>query len=629
MSAGSCDERAAGSGRTAIRLSEGWFAFLLVLPALLGIFVVVLFPLAYSLWLSFTDVNLLRATGPAIELFGVRVPLFRFVGLQNYVRIFDDPLYWSSLWRTLYFVGAFVLEATLMGLGMALVLNERFGGRPLMRSLLLIPWSLSRVVVGLLWVGILDFEFGALNGLLHNLGLIDRYIPFFRDGFTALNVLVSVYMWNQAPFAALLFLAGMQSVSMDLYSAAEVDGAGYWQRFRYVTLPAIRPIMFLVLVLATVNGFLMLDLIYVLTMGGPAHDTTTISWLGFQTAFAFFKFGPGTAILYTLTALCLLVTVRLSAADPRPVRAGGLSGWRRSRRRCATVAIGVAVTAAVRGAAGSCCSRLVLGVSVWLIGPFVWLFVTSISYQRNLLARPLSFIPPETTLDNYRMILGLVRFHAEGQAAKILPAMLNSLIVASLVTALNLVVGTTAGYAYARYRFPLKTFSLFALLFTRMLPTVVLIPAFFLMLRALGLQNTLTGLTVAYCSFTLPFTVWIMKAYFETVPAELDKSALVDGCNRLQAYYRVVLPVSGPGLVAAGAFTFMLCWNEFIVAQVLNTKPGTTTLPPVIAGMNGQINIDYSVIAASGFLGALPAVLLVLIFQKYMVQGLTAGSVKG
>ena len=279
-------------------------------------------------------------------------------------------------------------------------------------------------------------------------------------------------------------------------------------------------------------------------------------------------------------------------------------------------------------------SRLVLygllvAVAIWLIGPFVWLFITSISYQRNLMARPLSFIPPEITLDNYKMIFGLVRFHAEGQAAKIIPSMLNSLVVASVVTALNLVIGTTAGYAYARYRFPLKTLSLFALLFTRMLPTVVLIPAFFLMLRALGLQNTLTGLVVAYCSFTLPFTVWIMKAYFETVPAELDKSALVDGCNRLQAYYRVVLPVSGPGLVAGGAFTFMLCWNEFIVAQVLNTKPGTTTLPPVIAGMNGQINIDYSVIAASGFLGALPAVLLVLIFQNYLVEGLTAGSVKG
>ena len=292
-----------------IRLSEGRFALLLVLPALLGIFAVVLFPLLYSLWLSFTDVNVLRTSGPVIELFGVRVPLFRWVGLQNYVTIFDDPLYWSSLWRTLYFVAAFVLEATLVGLGTALILNERFAGRPLMRSLLLIPWSLSRVVVGLLWIGILDFEFGAFNGLLYNLHLVDGSIAFFKDGFSALNVLVSVYAWNQAPFAALLFLAGMQSISTDLYSAAEVDGAGYWQRFRHLTLPALRPILFLVLVLATVNGFLMLDLIYVLTMGGPGHDTTTVSWLGFQTAFTFFKFGPGTAILYTLTALCLLLTL--------------------------------------------------------------------------------------------------------------------------------------------------------------------------------------------------------------------------------------------------------------------------------------------------------------------------------
>jgi multiple sugar transport system permease protein len=272
---------------------------------------------------------------------------------------------------------------------------------------------------------------------------------------------------------------------------------------------------------------------------------------------------------------------------------------------------------------------LLVLVALWLVGPFVWLFVTSVSYQRNLLTRPLALIPPEVTLDNYRMVLGMVRFHAEGQAAKILPSMLNSLIVATAVTVVNLVIGTTAGYAYARFRVPMKTFTLFALLFTRMLPTIVLIPAYFLLFKALGLQNTLTGLVIAYCSFTLPFTIWIMKAYFETIPADLDKSALVDGCNRLQAYYRVVLPVSGPGLVAGGAFTFMLCWNEFIVAQVLNTKLGTTTLPPVIAGMNAQINIDSSVIAASGFLTALPAVLLVLGFQKYMVQGLTAGSVKG
>src|SRR5437879_7797531 len=158
---------------------------------------------------------------------------------------------------------------------------------------------------------------------------------------------------------------------------------------------------------------------------------------------------------------------------------------------------GIAVAGRYRPRVRSLGSRLlvyglVAVVAAWLVGPFVWLFVTSISYQRNLMARPLAFIPPEVTLDNYRMILGLIRFHAEGQAAKMLPSMLNSLVVAAVVTLANLIVGATAGYAYARYRFPLKTVSLFALLFTRMLPTVVLVPAFFLMLRALGLQNTLT-----------------------------------------------------------------------------------------------------------------------------------------
>jgi multiple sugar transport system permease protein len=270
---------------------------------------VVVFPLVYSLWLSFTDVNLLRMSGPAVELWGIRVPLFRWIGAKNYAQVLADPLYWESLWRTLYFVAAFVAEATLVGLGMALVLHERFPGRSLMRSLLLVPWSLSRIVVGLLWIGILDFEFGALNGLLQRGGLVDGSISFFKDGWSALNVLVSVYMWNQAPFVTLLFLAGMQSISENQYEAAEVDGAGYWRRLWYVTLPALRPIVFLVLVLATVNGFLMLDCIYILTMGGPGHDTTTLSWLGFKTSFTFFKFGPGTAILYTLTALCLVLTV--------------------------------------------------------------------------------------------------------------------------------------------------------------------------------------------------------------------------------------------------------------------------------------------------------------------------------
>lgn len=267
--------------------------------------------------------------------------------------------------------------------------------------------------------------------------------------------------------------------------------------------------------------------------------------------------------------------------------------------------------------------------AIWLIGPFLWLFMASIADQRELLVRPTPFFPPHPTLDNYRKILGLVEFHSRDQAAQVLASMWNSFIVAIIVTIINVVFGSAAGYAYARHRSMWMSVSLYFILFTRMLPVVVLIPALFLMLRQMGLQNTLSGLVLAYCSFTFPFTIWIMKSYFETLPREIEESGLIDGCTRFGVFWRLIMPISGPGLVAAGAFTFVLCWNEFLVAQVLNSKRGLTTLPPAIAGMLGQANIDYSVIAASGFLSALPAMLMALIFQRYMVQGLTAGSVKG
>jgi len=194
-----------------------------------------------------------------------------------------------------------------MGMGMALVLHERFNGRPLMRSLLLIPWSLSRVVVGLLWVGILDFEFGALNGLLDNLGVIDGHIAFFKNGFSALNVLVSVYMWNQAPFATLLFLAAMQSIPGELYMAAEVDGARPLQMFRYITLPFIRPFIELGALLGSLFIVQSFDTIFMTTQGGPGEATTNLPFKLYLEAFQAFDIGRASAIGVLAVILTMIV----------------------------------------------------------------------------------------------------------------------------------------------------------------------------------------------------------------------------------------------------------------------------------------------------------------------------------
>lgn len=287
-----------------------------------------------------------------------------------------------------------------------------------------------------------------------------------------------------------------------------------------------------------------------------------------------------------------------------------------------------------RGAGARALRRLGLALSVglvavWILGPFAWLFVTSVSHQKHLLARPMRLIPPEVTFSHYQAILGFRSWYAQAQTEKIFPALVNSAVVALSVTAINLVLGTGAGYAFARYRFPLKRTTLVAILFTRMLPTLVLLPPFFLIFRQLGLVNTRLALIIIYNAFTLPFTIWIMKGYFETVPRELERSAYVDGCTRLQALWRIVLPVSLPGVMAAGAFTFMLAWNEFLLAQVLTKTNDSITLPPVIQGLWGQVYVDYTSIAAAGVLSAVPAVVLVLAFQRYMVQGLIKGSLKG
>src|SRR5262249_27547721 len=233
---------------------------------------------------------------------------------------------------------------------------------------------------------------------------------------------------------------------------------------------------------------------------------------------------------------------RVPAAHPRQVRGRGVSVTVRALPRHAGASRRLAHRVVLYG--------LVLALAGWILGPFVWLFVTSVSYQRTLLARPFPLIPPEITAENYRMIFGLVRFHAEVQASRILPALLNSVIVALAVTTLNLVIGSAAGYAYARCAFPLKRVSLYTILFTRMLPTIVLMPAFFLIPRPFGSQHTLPGLAIASSSSPFPSTVWIMKPYCETPPRDLEGGGLADGSPRLQVYRRIVLPMSGPGLVA-------------------------------------------------------------------------------
>jgi multiple sugar transport system permease protein len=267
----------------------------------------------------------------------------------------------------------------------------------------------------------------------------------------------------------------------------------------------------------------------------------------------------------------------------------------------------------------------------WLLAPFLWLIRSSISPTTELTQRPPVWFPREVTLGHYQEILQafLVRTTGFSIPELIVTGLRNSLIVSLAVMVISLVLGGLAAYAFSRLRFPLRNTFLMALLASRMVPTFAIIIPFFVLFRELHLYNTLPGLVLAELSGTLPFTVWILKNYLDTITVELEEAALVDGASRLQAVWRVTVPVAAPGLVAAGLFAFMLAWNSFLFPLILASSPAVMTVQPQIAAAYGEHRAEYGLLFAGSVLAALPPLLIALALQRYMMQGLLSGAVKG
>ncbi|NWF70953.1 MAG: carbohydrate ABC transporter permease [Chloroflexi bacterium] len=265
---------------------------------------------------------------------------------------------------------------------------------------------------------------------------------------------------------------------------------------------------------------------------------------------------------------------------------------------------------------------------IYVFAPLAWLFISSISTRAELLVIPPHWIPEQPTLQNYADIL-FPGAETSRAAQDFGEALGNSIIVSAAVTLISLVVGALAAYAFARLTFPFRQSGLLAIVGLRMLPAVSVVIPLYVILRDLTLLNTRTALVLLYLSFTLPFVIWVMTSFFLSLPRELEDAARVDGCSRLGALWRVIIPISTPGLVATGVFAFLLAWDEFFFALLFTSTPIAKTVPVAIAEFTGRNAIDFSAQATGGVLAAIPPVVLALIFQRYIVRGLTAGAVKG
>ncbi len=278
---------------TGRRLSEPSFAFLLNAPALFAIVLLVGYPIVYSAWLSLHRLNLKR---PA---------LYRFIGVANYVTLLGADEFWAALAVTLAFTALAVALVVVLAILVALLLNERFPGRGLVRTLVLVPWAIPPVVNGLMWQWIYDAKVGALNGLLVTLGVLSGYRGWLSDPTSALLALVTAHVWNALPLAVILLLAALQGIPVELYDAGRVDGSGGWRLFQHVTLPWLAQPLLVVLVLQTMLAIRVFDVIYVLTAGGPGTATTTLVWQTYLTTFDSLDFGLGNAYAYTVSLLTL------------------------------------------------------------------------------------------------------------------------------------------------------------------------------------------------------------------------------------------------------------------------------------------------------------------------------------
>jgi multiple sugar transport system permease protein len=271
---------------------------------------------------------------------------------------------------------------------------------------------------------------------------------------------------------------------------------------------------------------------------------------------------------------------------------------------------------------------LTLPLLAFIYFPILWLFSASISTRSELLSVPPHWIPQHPTFKNYLDIL-LPGASSSEISRTMAITLLNSLKVASAVTVICLVLGSLAAYALIRISFRYNQTILMGILGTRMIPEVSLIVPLFILASRFQLIDKPAVLIITYLTFSLPFAIWLLAAFFQTIPVELEDAARIDGCTRLATLFRIILPISTPGLVSTALFVFLLAWDEFFYALIFTNTLAAKTAPVAISEFVGRYVTDINAMMAGGMLVALPPVLLAMIFQRFIVSGLSAGAVKG
>ena len=640
---------------TSSRLSEGQFSFLLTIPLIVVLLAVVAYPIGYSIWLS-------------VHRIDVIFKRTEYVGIDNFRKAFTDPRFspeiFNALQVTLYYTIVTAVIALVIAVGGALLLNEKFRGRPVLMTVVILPWAVSLYATAIVWKYLFSPEWGLFNAVLTRLNIIDKPMDFLSEDRAVVSVAFA-HAWQVAPLGIYFILATLQLIPEDLFKMAKVDRLGTFGRFRNVIFPYIKAPLLIVMVLITVEAARVFDTIFFMTNGGPGDVTTTLTWLAYRETFQKRDYGLGSATGWILVAITTVITTAYFLllfyrrktridADGRAVIKDAVRVGRFTLSQVVWTVTAVLVVVlgflwypemmrsvltllAVLGVVGGAivailnanwrARRVVTYVLaaillVWTLIPIYWLLNMSFMYHRELLSVPTHLFPHDFNRSNYIRVRGGSatgpggeELLPMGQAPAIKRGLINSTQIALMVTFVTMLVALPVSYALGRLNFRGKNIILFTIISTRSYPPISIVIPFFYLYAQWNLIGTKHGLALIYFTLTVPMIVWVLTGFFAQLPRTVEAAARVDGNTRFQAFYRVILPMSWPGIAVASAISFMVCWNEFAFASFLTNGSPAMTFPPVLPAMFFQISAPTEMAAAS-IIGIIPPAILAYLFQS-------------
>jgi multiple sugar transport system permease protein len=629
--------------RAAAVLGRDWAAaWAFYAPTAILLFGLVGWPFVQGVYIGFT-----RTIGTSLQV-------GPWVGLANYAALLKDNEFWFSLGITLKFTVLAEIFKPTLGVIAALLIHNLRRYRTVASALILLPWIVPAIVVALVWRAMFNPVFGALNYVLVSLGLSQTGLPWLGDPTMALYCVALVNIWAGIPFFTVTNLAGLKSIDPDLYAASAVDGANAWQRFRYVTLPGMQYTLVVSTLLSTIWTMNSYGTIFLLTSGGPLNATRVLALLTFERGFGSRDFGSGVAtalimlpifgLIIWLLAAYMQAGSRTDSSDRPPIQIRLLSplGWPFRVLFTALFDAGEIVAGSISGGlarlvrrseqsslAGARAGRRALaGLSYTVLAllllfelfPFYFAIVSAFKTDSQITDMTSPLWPRPWTVGQFGTLLDQTDF---------LLWYRNTVVVALVATGIGVLAAAAGAYALVRLRWRGSAAFSSLMLITYMMPSIVLLIPIYLIMSRLGLNNTLYALMIVYPTFQLPFCSWLLMGYYRSIPEELEDAARIDGANRLQVFFKLILPLAKPALMAVTLFALTGAWNEVFYAYVLIRSDRLYTLAIGLYQMVFNDVFPLGQMMSACILITRPVLLIYGYAQKFMVEGLTLGSVKG